>query len=72
MWISTRGASVVDGKLEVSSIYDWFEQDFGEGHAGVIAHLRRYAGPELGRQLNGIERISGDSYDWDINAAGSR
>ncbi len=64
-----RGARIVDGKLEVSSIYDWFDEDFGGNDRGVIEHLRRYAEPELDAALGSIERISDDSYDWRLNAA---
>ena len=64
-----RGARVANGKLRVSSIYDWFEADFGGSEAGVIAHLRRYANGETKTALEGIERIDDDDYDWNINAA---
>ena len=62
-----RGAEVRNGRLHVSSIYDWFEVDFGGNDAGVIAHLRQYAGPELTAALEGIKRVSDDSYDWSLN-----
>ena len=64
-----RGARVVDGKLQVSSIYRWFEADFGGSETGVIDHLKRYARSALRKALDGIDRISGDDYDWSINAA---
>jgi hypothetical protein len=35
-----RGARVEDGKLYVSSLYQWFAADFGGDDAGVIAHLK--------------------------------
>ncbi len=62
-----RGVRVRRGKLRVSSIYDWFEVDFGGNDAGVIAHIKKYAKPDLLAQLDGIRRISGDSYDWMLN-----
>lgn len=63
-----RGAAVEGGRLIVSSIYAWFEEDFGGGDAGVLAHLRRHAGPGLSAALAGRDRIDGDRYDWAINA----
>jgi hypothetical protein len=63
-----RGARVVDGELQVSSIYVWFEADFGGNDADVIAHLQRYARGELRTALDGIRRIDDDSYDWRINS----
>ncbi len=46
-----RGARVEAGELTVSSIYAWYREDFGGTEAGVIAHLKRYAAPELAKAL---------------------
>lgn len=62
-----RGASVEGGRLRVSSIYDWFEADFGGDDAGVISHLRRYAAPGLARELAGVRKVQDDAYDWALN-----
>ena len=64
---SPRGARIEDGKLIVSSIYVWYKKDFGGSDSGVIAHLKRYAEPELAARLATIERIGGDGYDWALN-----
>ena len=64
-----RGAQVTSDGLVVSSIYDWFEDDFGGNERGVIDHLARYADPELAQQLQDITEIERDRYDWAINAA---
>jgi hypothetical protein len=63
-----RGAQVVDGKLQVSSIYLWFIADFGGDDAGVIAHLQQYANPFLANSLKDISRIDNDDYDWNLNS----
>jgi hypothetical protein len=62
-----RGARIVGGDLAVSSIYVWFQEDFGNSDAGVIAHVRQYADPDLAAGLNAIKRISGHDYDWHLN-----
>lgn len=62
-----RGALVETGRLTVSSIYDWFQDDFGGDDAGVIAHLRRYADAPLARALADLTRIDDDRYDWALN-----
>lgn len=62
-----RGVSIDNGKLIVSSIYEWFASDFGGGDAAVIAHLRRYAEPPLAARLADISRIRDDRYDWALN-----
>ncbi len=67
---SPRGAKVADGQLTVSSIYVWFQEDFGGNDRGVIDHLLAYAEPPLAAQLKDIKAISSHAYDWDLNAAG--
>jgi hypothetical protein len=62
-----RGAAVTGGRLTVSSIYVWYQSDFGGTERGVIDHLRRYGRPELAAALVSIDRISGDRYDWGLN-----
>jgi hypothetical protein len=63
-----RGVTVLpDGSLKVSSIYKWFIADFGGDDAGVIAHIRSFAGPDLARRLAPSVRISDEGYDWSLN-----
>lgn len=64
-----RGARVVNNSLRVSSIYEWFKDDFGGNDAGVIAHLQRFAEPALRDQLASVTRIDGHDYDWALNGA---
>lgn len=62
-----RGVSIRDGRLEVSSIFKWYKDDFGGSDEALIVHLRQYADPELSEALKGVGRISGHSYDWGLN-----
>jgi len=64
-----RGARFENGKLVVSSIYDWFASDFGPNEAAVIAHIARYADGPLAAQLAGARRIDRHEYDWKLNGA---
>jgi hypothetical protein len=65
-----RGVTVLPGgALRVSSIYKWFIADFGGDNAGVIAHLRKYAAPELAQRLATASTIAEDVYDWTLNDA---
>ncbi len=66
---SARGARVSDGRLVVSSIYEWYKEDFGDSDQGVIDHLRRYAGPDLAPALDDVTRLADDDYDWALNDA---
>ncbi len=62
-----RGVTIDDGVLSVSSIYQWFKVDFGNDDAGVIAHLKKYAKPNLKNKLDNIVSIDDDFYNWALN-----
>lgn len=64
---SPRGARITSKGLQVSSIYKWFQSDFGGNKDGVVKHLRQYAGPELAAAIDGGAKIRGFEYDWDLN-----
>ena len=64
----SRGVKVDSkGNLLVSSIYIWFNEDFG-GDAGVIKHLAQYADHELASALKKNPEIADDHYDWLLNS----
>jgi hypothetical protein len=56
--------------LTVSSIYVWYQADFGGTDQGVINHLSLYAAPGLRAKLATVHVISGHQYDWRLNAGG--
>lgn len=58
-----RGLSVMGGRAKASSLYSWYEDDFG-GAAGVVAHMIAVGGPETAAKLSGITAISEHDYDW--------
>ena len=62
-----RGAAVAGGKLTVSSIYEWFVDDFGGDDTGVIKHLREYADDDLLKALAEVDSVDDDRYDWQLN-----
>lgn len=62
-----RGVTVHENQLIVSSIYTWFKADFGGSDIKVIAHLRRFAGPDLSGKLARRSSIDDYRYDWAIN-----
>jgi hypothetical protein len=64
---SPRGVRIESGALVASRIYDWFNEDFGASEQEIIAHFRRYAGPELAELLIMSDRIDRYEYDWALN-----
>jgi hypothetical protein len=63
----SRGVEVRDGRIKTSSIYAWFEEDFGGDDKGVIAHLKAFAEPDLAMKLEKFDRIADHHYDWRLN-----
>lgn len=64
---SPRAAGFEDGELYVSSLYKWYEADFGGSPIGVLIHLRKYADRELRERLGAVEGISEHRYDWALD-----
>ncbi len=62
-----RGVELASGKLRLSSIYKWYKVDFGGTDERLLAHLARYAEPELARQLAAYDGRIRYDYDWDLN-----
>jgi hypothetical protein len=57
-----RGVGLAGDRLYLSSIYDWFQADFGGSEEGVLRHLQQYAGPDLAGRL---KEFNGKiSYDY--------
>ncbi len=64
-----RGVDIRNGELHVSSLYDWYAEDFGGSDAAIIEHLRGFAKPRLAAALQGIDEVTGTDYDWSLNDA---
>ncbi len=64
---SPRGVKIKGNELKVSSIYDWFKEDFGGSKSATLDHFRKYAGPELKAALDAGATIDGYGYDWSLN-----
>ena len=65
---SLRGVDVVDDDFVIiSSIYDWYANDFGGTEESGIEHLIHYADGELADFLEAFEGVIEYGYDWDLN-----
>ncbi len=62
-----RGVRFDKQDMVLSAIYDWYQVDFGNSVAGVIAHLERYAEPELKKSLHDFSGDVSYDYDWNLN-----
>lgn len=66
-----RGADAKRDRLYLSSIYKWFQEDFGGSEESVVHHLQRYAMPELAEKLSAFDGKVSYGYDWRINGTES-
>jgi hypothetical protein len=65
---SLRGVQVIEGKLIVSKIYDWYIDDFGGNEATLIKHLLVYAEEPLRNNLQNISSVNSYIYNWHVNS----
>lgn len=66
---SPRGAQFNDGRLSVSSLYEWYASDFGKNPTEILAHIGRYAKAPLAELLRNANQIDSYHYDWMLNDA---
>ena len=62
-----RGVRFDDDTLVLSSIYDWYQEDFGSSLEGVIEHLVQYVDEETAGRLRGHSGSTRYEYDWSLN-----
>ena len=68
-----RGVKVVDGRLQLSKIYDWYSEDFGKSEAEIVHHLLQYASPEKAKLIKTYQNSSiRYEYDWSLNDASTQ
>ncbi len=62
-----RGVSIETRGLNLSSIYDWFEADFGGSEDQVIQHILNYADEDLAAKIRANPHVHDYDYDWSLN-----
>lgn len=61
-----RGVSINGNDLVMSSIFNWYGEDFGNNFQELVTHLKQYANPELASRLETFSDADYD-YDWSLN-----
>jgi hypothetical protein len=64
-----RGVAIQKNRLQVSSMYVWFQEDFGGDAEGLMEHWQEYAGPALAEALEKYSGGLAHDYDWRLNGA---
>jgi hypothetical protein len=62
-----RGVTIKNGKLTVSSIYQWFKDDFGGSREALLQHWLKYAEAGLADTLKAYRGALDHDYDWRLN-----
>jgi hypothetical protein len=65
---SLRCVQIIDGKLVVSKIYEWYLDDFGGSDADLIHHLSQYASKDLKPRFQKISKVDSYIYNWHLNS----
>jgi hypothetical protein len=67
-----RGVAIQKGKLQVSSIYVWFQEDFGRDAEELMERWQQYAEPSLADALEKYQGGLTHDYDWRLNGVDSK
>lgn len=62
-----RGLRLEGNRLVLSSIYEWFVEDFGGDLDGVLEHVGGYVDSETARRLRDFDGRVRYEYDWSLN-----
>jgi hypothetical protein len=62
-----RGVTIQKGRLQVSSIYVWFQEDFGRDPEDLMKHWQKYARAQLADELEKYSGGLSHDYDWRLN-----
>lgn len=65
-----KGVALTENTLVLSSIYNWFSDDFGENTQALLEHIKHYAKPALKAKLNNFNNDTNNikyAYNWKLN-----
>jgi len=62
-----RGLKITDDGLVLSSIFDWYKEDFGNSEKEVLATLSQYLSSDVKAQVEQLSSNVSYDYDWSLN-----
>ena len=65
---SMRGLQIIEGKLILSKMYEWYLDDFGGRESDIVHHLTYFANKPLHDDLRKIDSINSYTYNWHLNS----
>lgn len=64
---SMRGVAEIDNTLVLSSLFEWYAEDFGNNERSVRSKLSSYADPQTAAMIEQWQGEVGYQYDWSLN-----
>ena len=62
-----RGLEITSDGLKLSSIFDWYQEDFGSNETEVLEFLAKYFEPEIQAKMMAMAKDVSYDYDWTLN-----
>ena len=63
-----RGLSITGKRVQVSTIFKWYRDDFGDSDAGILALIKRYTSDAKRTQLGNRKIVRFNyKFDWQLN-----
>jgi len=62
-----RGLQFQDNKLQLSKLFEWYADDFGDSQSSILATLAKHTDPETQSALASYNGSPAYEYDWGLN-----
>jgi len=62
-----RGLALSDNELNLSTLFKWYAEDFGNSQSEVLATLGKHTSSETRQALAGFSGTPNYEYDWSLN-----
>lgn len=74
LFLSEKDNNYIDENQKtvyLSSIFDWFAQDFNKTHGSVLGFVKEYLPAEEAKKINSDYSLKFTEYDWNLNEGSS-
>jgi len=74
LFLSEKDKDYIDENQKtvyLSSIFDWFAQDFNKTHGSVLGFVKEYLPAEEAKKINSDYSLKFSEYDWNLNEGSS-
>jgi len=65
-----RGLSIQENSVVLSSIFDWYRDDFGDSQEQILKTLAQYLDDDNSAEILSAAKNINYAYDWSLNDLG--